>query len=124
VLIRKLLRRSELCKGGPRDCPAADRALCRECGSEWRPADISHIGACPSCGVRSYKRLRCEACPITRLERWQETEAGVLVSRAVDVERALEMGFHLTLADVSAELFSVLSILQQERQALQSERQR
>jgi hypothetical protein len=80
-LVRWLLRREQLCDG-PWLCPeAADEVT------------------------------RCQACPLTKLEAAMDSHAGLVLQRAIDLESALKLGFHLTLDDVTAEESTALQIL-------------
>lgn len=90
-LVHWLLRRDQICDG-PR--------LCRDA-----PDDAT----------------RCQACPLTRLEAAMDSHAGLLLQRAIDLEAALKLGFHLTLDGVTAEEFTALQILSNERERREAE---
>lgn len=58
---------------------------------------------------------RCDHCPLTRLEAAQQTEAGVLIRRALDLRSALKLGIRITLEDIPADEFIAMQILEEER---------
>jgi hypothetical protein len=90
-LVHWLLRRDQICDGS-RLCPEA-------------PDDAT----------------RCQACPLTRLDAAMDSHAGLVLQRAIDLEAALKLGFHLTLEDVTAEEFAALQILSSERDRREAE---
>jgi hypothetical protein len=50
-----------------------------------------------------------------------DSHAGLLLQRAIDLESALKLGFHLTLDDVTAEEFTALQVLAAERDRREAE---
>ena len=61
-------------------------------------------------------------CELTRLERLvAESAAGALLLRAHEIDFALQAGFTVTLADVTAEEFSALLALRLERERFEEQ---
>lgn len=58
---------------------------------------------------------RCDHCPLNKLEAAQQTEAGVLIRRAIDMRAALKLGIRITLEDIPADEFIAMQILEEER---------
>jgi hypothetical protein len=64
-------------------------------------------------------------CELTRLERLlAESAVGALLLRAQEIDFALQAGFTVTLAEVTAEEFSALVLLRLERDRWQEEQSR
>jgi hypothetical protein len=61
---------------------------------------------------------RCDHCPLDRLDAAQESEAGMLLRRAVDLQIALKMGIRIALDEIQADEFAALSILREESDRL------
>ena len=64
---------------------------------------------------------RCENCPLDKLDAAQQSEAGMLLRRAVDLRAALKLGLRISLVDVTAEEFWALSALEEERDRIDRE---
>jgi predicted RNA-binding Zn-ribbon protein involved in translation (DUF1610 family) len=116
------LRREEACEG-PGKCGQVTDVECRSCGHGWRPADLRKSEPCPACGERGWRRQRCADCPTPRLEEALATAAaGPLLSRAIEIDQALDAGFAVTLADVTAEEWRALMVLREERAKYRKEK--
>jgi len=55
------------------------------------------------------------------LEEGLAAPVGLILQRAAQIDDALQLGFHLTLGDVTAEEFVALCILREERLKRQGE---
>jgi predicted RNA-binding Zn-ribbon protein involved in translation (DUF1610 family) len=109
-------------------CPRASAITCtaqtsdHECGQTWEPTDTDIPGPCPACGTESdYRRLRCESCPLTKLDESGAMPEGSLLRRVSQIDFALQSKFTLGLGDVTTEEFEALRILQQERDRYENE---
>jgi len=64
-------------------------------------------------------------CELTRLERLvAESAAGALLVRAQEIDWALQVGFTVTLGEITAEEFSALALWRLERDRWQEEQAR
>ena len=55
--------------------------------------------------------MRCEKCPLNRLDAAQHSEAGQLLRRALDLRAALRLGVSLSLDDIAVdEFYAMLTI--------------
>lgn len=116
---------------GPQLCDKALDVLCtaqtgdHECGTIWRPADYDIPGPCPACAAElEYRKIRCESCPLTKLDESGATPEGSLLRRVSQIDFALQSKFTLDLADVTAEEFDALRVLHQEREKFGIEKAR
>ncbi len=66
---------------------------------------------------------RCETCPLNRLDAAEQSEAGRLLRRALDLRAASRMGIQVTLDDIAADEFQAMAILDEEREKWEKERQ-
>ncbi len=64
---------------------------------------------------------RCDSCPLDRLEAAQNSDAGMLIRRAMDLKAALNLGVRIGLDDIRADEFYTMLVLQEERDALDRE---
>jgi hypothetical protein len=83
-----------------------------------RRDDLCEPGLCPDAPDDG---ARCDHCPLDKLEAAQNTTLGILLKRALDLNAAIKLGFHLTLEDVRADEFGALVLLAQERDKLEQE---
>ncbi len=94
-LIQCSLRLEKWCQGGPSQCPDGDgESPCENC---WKEKTKQAAGS--------------------------GTSAGRLIARAQETEYALGKRVHLTLADIPADEWLVLQMIDQERSRLQTEEQ-
>ena len=91
-VFHRLLRREELCPGGPLQCPGSD-------GS----------GA------------PCSDCPSEKLDRWFQGSAGLLLRNVIDIDFALQVRMNVGLDDLSYAEFVLLRVLNEEKNRLQEE---
>lgn len=90
-MFHRLLRRDQLCPGGPAACSdAADGA-------------------------------RCEACPEALFDSWMSGPAGLAVRNVVDLDFALQVRMPVPWDAVNFYEFLLLRILTEERNRLQDE---
>jgi hypothetical protein len=64
---------------------------------------------------------RCDHCPLDKLDAAQSSEAGLLLRRALDLRAALKLGIRVSLAEIRADEFLAMVVLEEERDALQRE---
>lgn len=98
-ILARLLRREQLCPGGPSQCPDVG----------WEEQQDADTPPCPEC-----PRLRLDQC-------LQFTEAGRLVRAALELDWATKCGIQIRMEDVSYPEFLRLRMLAEERQALEAE---
>lgn len=112
-----MLRRDELCPGGPRDCPDAATVQCNHCGRAYDPAIISMPSPCPQCGRLSYTRMQCDECREIKLDRGiAESGLGPLIARANEWDYMLSKpGFAITPDDIAADEFQLIRLIDHER---------
>jgi hypothetical protein len=96
-----MFRRKDLCPG-PRYCYEA----IEEAKAADDPADSG---------------LYCSACPVAALDHFLVTDRGRPFQCVVELDYALTMGFHLTLAEVTWWEFGLLRLLKEERERFQNE---
>jgi predicted nucleic acid-binding Zn-ribbon protein len=94
-----------LCNG-PKSCPSAGLVTCRECGEQWKISD--EVRACPSCGVRKYRREPCDGCPSILLDAAMESGAGHMLRRALSLRDA---PIKPTWDEITAEEYVVLQCI-------------
>lgn len=70
------------------------------------------------CPDSSEDGTRCEKCPLNRLDAAQHSEAGQLLSRALNLEFALTAGITVTLDEFAADEFFAMQIIHEEREKL------
>ncbi|HTX36142.1 MAG TPA: hypothetical protein VME43_14025 [Bryobacteraceae bacterium] len=110
-LVRSVLRQGSLC-GPEAECP--DHVLrCRLCGYSLPES----IDACPACGAgwRQIDVSHGPACPKNILNDALESGNGVLVRRCFRILNAKQIGFAITLADITEEEFRVIELIDAER---------
>ena len=57
---------------------------------------------------------RCDHCPLIKIDEAQNSEAGILVRRALDMRAALKLGVRISLEEIRADEFVVMQILEEE----------
>jgi hypothetical protein len=67
---------------------------------------------------------RCDHCPLDRLDAAQNSEAGQLLRRALDLRAALKLGVSLSLDEIAADEFQALLIIEEEQARWEEERSR
>jgi len=67
---------------------------------------------------------RCDHCPLDRLDGAQNSEAGQLLRRALDLRTALKLGVSLSLDEIAADEFQALLIIEEEQARWEEERSR
>lgn len=65
--------------------------------------------------------MRCEHCPVLALERAMNSQAGQLVSAAIQLDSDIDCGIPPDLNETSARLYSVLRILRNEKARYQDQ---
>lgn len=65
---------------------------------------------------------RCGHCPLDQLDAAQSAESGLLLRRVIDLRAALKMGIAISLAEIRADEFFAMQILDEERDRLERER--
>jgi hypothetical protein len=65
---------------------------------------------------------RCDHCLLDELDAAQNSEAGLLIRRALELWGALKLGVRIGLDEISADEFYALQILEDERGRLDTER--
>jgi hypothetical protein len=76
------------------------------------------------CHDRHEGEERCDRCPLTRLEWYQQhSYLGMLLQRANDKRRALSLGFTLTLDDIAMDEMRAMAMIEEERDLLDKETQ-
>lgn len=63
----------------------------------------------------------CLECPQAKLAEYLDSPPGKRLAIVIDLDFALQVGFHLTLADVSFYEFRLLRLLAEERRNWESE---
>ena len=67
---------------------------------------------------------RCDHCPLDRLDAAQNSEAGQLLRRALDLRTALKLGVSLSLDEIAADEFHAILIVEEEQARWEEERSR
>ena len=67
---------------------------------------------------------RCDHCPLDRLDAAQNSEAGQLLRRALDLRTALKLGVSLSLDEIAADEFHAMLIVEEEQARWEEERSR
>jgi hypothetical protein len=65
---------------------------------------------------------RCDHCPQDRLDAAQNSEAGLLIRRAIELRAALNLGITIGLEDIRADEFYTILLLDDEREQYERER--
>jgi hypothetical protein len=65
---------------------------------------------------------RCDHCPLDRLDGAQNSEAGQLLRRALDLRAALKLGVKLSLDEIAADEFHAMLIVEEEQARWEEER--
>ena len=65
---------------------------------------------------------RCDHCPLDRLDAAQNSEAGQLLRRALDLRAALKLGVKLSLDEIAADEFQAMLIIEEEQARFDEER--
>lgn len=120
-LAYQLANKDALCPG-IRDCRSATDVTCRDCGRRYSP-EVFAGAKCPACGSGRYLRERCPECGIVKLEDAMQSQAGRLLNRASDLRFALDLGFTVTLDDVSVEVYRALQAYESESAKAQRRKQ-
>ncbi len=84
-----------------------------------RRDELCEPGLCPDAPEDG---RRCDSCPLDKLDAAQNSPAGLLIRRALDLKAALDLGIRIGLDEVRADEFMAMRILQEERDALDRER--
>jgi hypothetical protein len=66
--------------------------------------------------------VRCDHCPLDRLDAAQSSEPGQLLRRALDLRAALKLGVKLSLDEIAADEFGAMLIIEEEQARLDEER--
>jgi hypothetical protein len=65
---------------------------------------------------------RCDHCLLDKLDEASNSDAGLLIRRALDLRAAVKLGVHLGLDDIAADEFYTMLILEEERDRLEQEK--
>ena len=65
---------------------------------------------------------RCDHCSLIKIDEAQNSEAGILIRRAVDIRTALKLGVRISLDEIRADEFVTMQILEEERERLEPEK--
>ncbi len=65
----------------------------------------------------------CDGCPLVLLDEYMATGSGRLISQAIDLDFALQVGVSISLSDIRYPEFVLLRYLSEERNRYQSEAQ-
>ena len=65
---------------------------------------------------------RCDHCPLDRLDAAQNSEAGQLLRRALDLRAALKLGVKLSLDEIAMDEFQAMLIIEEEQARFDEER--
>ena len=66
----------------------------------------------------------CEECPAEKLRQYLASPYGLRLSVVIDLDFALQVGFHLTLNEIDYREFRLLRMLAEERQKFEIEQTR
>ena len=95
--------------------------MCQACRTIYTPADIRTPGNCPDCGSPKYVRQRCDDCPLVKLDEAMASNAGRFLASCQMKRMALKLGFSMTLDEVTAEEFNVMSMIESEENRFQAQ---
>lgn len=84
-----------------------------------RREELCDPGLCPDA---SDAEGRCDHCPLDRLDEAQASEKGLLIRRALDLLAALKFGVMISLAEIKADEFQAMLIVNEERAQLDRQR--
>lgn len=87
------------------------------CPGAWECPDV--LNAQPLATPQN--AIPCAACPSVKLAEYSASPLGHRLSVVLDLDFALQVGFHLTLRDVSYLDFRLLRILAEERKRFNEE---
>ena len=76
-----------------------------------RREELCDPGLCPD----APDSVRCDHCPLDKLDATQSSGAGLLIRRAMDLRGALRLGVHVRSEDISAAEYYAMPILEEER---------
>jgi hypothetical protein len=65
---------------------------------------------------------RCDHCPLDKLDTASNSDAGLLIRRALDLRSAAKVGLQVGLTDIAADEFYTMLILEEERDRLEQEK--
>jgi hypothetical protein len=65
---------------------------------------------------------RCDNCPLDKLDEAANSDAGLLIRRALDLRAALKLGVQVGLEEIAADEFHAMLILEEERDRLEQEK--
>jgi len=74
------------------------------------------------CPNASDNFTRCDDCTLDRMDQAEASEAGQLLNRALRLKSAMKLGLTVTLADIAADEFVALQILEEERERYEAEK--
>ena len=95
--------------------------MCQACRTIYTPPDIRTPGKCPECDSPKYVRQRCDDCPTLRLDEAMGTNAGRFLGSCQMKRMALKLGFSISLDEVTAEEFNVMTMIESEDNRYQSQ---
>ena len=64
---------------------------------------------------------RCDHCPLDRLDAAANSEPGLLLQRAVEMEYALKAGVTVSLEEIGADEFWAMRVIKEERECRERE---
>ena len=65
---------------------------------------------------------RCDHCPLEKLDAAQNSEAGLLLRRALDLRAGLKLGIRISLDEIGADEFGAMLVFEAEREQLDREK--
>jgi len=65
---------------------------------------------------------RCDHCPLDRLDAAANSEPGLLLQRALELEYALKAGVTVSLDEIAADEFWAIRVINKERERRERER--
>ncbi len=78
-----------------------------------RREDLCDPKLCPDAPVDG---SRCDHCPLDRLDAAANSEPGLLLQRAIELEYALKAGVSIPLDEIAADEFWAMRVIQEERE--------
>jgi len=85
----------------------------------FRCEQLCDINLCPDSPGDG---LRCDHCPLDRLDAAQNSEAGQLLRRALDLRAILKIGIPVTLDDITADELYAMLIIEEEQNKYEEEK--
>lgn len=85
-----------------------------------RREELCDPGLCPDAPEED--GLRCDHCPLDRLDVAQCAEKGLLIRRALDLMGALKLPVSIGLDEIRADEFYAMLIIAEERDLLEREK--